>query len=505
MILVTMMKNLLAIPLIFVALYINAQTKLPIAKTNKLANHTTPAKATTLIKGNVKNFTDNFWEIAVTGDFTNYSVEIPVDKNGNFSKTLELDGETEDIFLYFNDDAITICAQSKDTIEINWDNKDLDHSLRVSSPRENINSRLQSMISIYKLYNKAYTDLAEAKYTDKSADSVKFSKINTLYNKEMQTAAMNSNYDETRTLITNTYFKYINLLHGYRLLSKYSLYITDTTGNGKKLNSEFSEYAYKIESEYAFKNSYEYRKFISNYIRFNNAFIELITSSNSANEAIAKTAPFAPAWQEYYLGLANLRVYEIRDWFVTQQLMRAFENYSFDDASGVYQDFIPKIKIQRYADTLKQFYARVKQLKPGNMAPDFNLKNDKGQNVSLKSLRGKVVYIDFWGVGCGPCIYEIKNTTAAVHEKYKNKQVVFLNVCVDADEKTWKQNIASLKMTGTNVIAEGWTRNPICKKYNVNGIPHYYIIDTNGKIVNNNAPRPSNQTTLYAELDKALK
>jgi hypothetical protein len=101
-------------------------------------------------------------------------------------------------------------------------------------------------------------------------------------------------------------------------------------------------------------------------------------------------------------------------------------------------------------------------------------------------------------------VYEIKNATEPLHEKYKDKNVVFLNICVDSDKKTWKNSLESLKVSGINLIAEGWTRNPVCQKYNIMGIPHYMTIGTDGKIVNNNSARPSDGNLLTAELDKAL-
>ncbi|MFC0517030.1 TlpA family protein disulfide reductase [Mucilaginibacter angelicae] len=498
------MKNLLFVPLLLLTAILNAQTKRKPVKTvaeNKPIASSV-LKATAVIKGNVKNFTDKYWEMAITGDLTNYSITIPVDKDGNFNKTISIDGETEDLYLYLNNDAITICAQKNDTLIVNWDSKDFKNTFKVSSPKPRINERLQTMMAVYNLCRKEMMDLSESLYSDKATDSAKFEKINKLYNKEMMVAGVNPDYPESEKLITDVYYKYVGLLNAHRLLLKYDLHVTDTNTIGKRLNLQFPPGAYHMESEFAYKNSSEYKNFLFNYIRFNKGLnATRIEGSDWGN----KMAPFAPAWDEYYLGMANFRLIELRDWFVTKAIEMDFGSYAFEDAESIYKDFITKVKTPRYADSLKQFYAAIQQLKPGNPAPEFSLKNDKGEMVSLKSLRGKVVYIDFWGVGCGPCIYEIKNTTAALHERYKDKNVVFLNICVDSDEKTWKSNLTSLNVSGVNLIAEGWSRNPVCQKYNVTGIPHYVTIGTDGKIVNNNSARPSFGDTLTDELDKALK
>ena len=100
-------------------------------------------------------------------------------------------------------------------------------------------------------------------------------------------------------------------------------------------------------------------------------------------------------------------------------------------------------------------------------------------------------------------MYDIKNNVPALHERYKGRNIVFLNICVDTNEKDWKENLEKLQLKGTNLIAQGWVSNPVCKAYGINGIPHYYIIDASGKIVDNNSPRPSDER-LNSMLDKLL-
>lgn len=201
--------------------------------------------------------------------------------------------------------------------------------------------------------------------------------------------------------------------------------------------------------------------------------------------------------------MAAFQLTELRDWFITKSIMFDFAHYSFNDAVGIYNDFIGKVETPFYADTLKTYYTNVQRLKPGVPAPGFSLKDENGKLVSLSSFKGKTVYIDFWGVGCGPCIYAIKNHVPALHEKYKDKNIVFINICVDSDEATWKRSLADLNLHGINLIAEGWTKNPTCKAYNINAIPHYYLIDSDGKIVNNNAQGPG--SGIDREIDKLLK
>lgn len=101
-------------------------------------------------------------------------------------------------------------------------------------------------------------------------------------------------------------------------------------------------------------------------------------------------------------------------------------------------------------------------------------------------------------------MYDIKNHAPQLHEKYKDKNIVFINICVDSHEAVWKNSLKETGLSGINLIAEGWNKNPAIKQYGIQGIPHYIIIDAYGKIVDNNSPGPSQSSSLYAELDKAI-
>jgi peroxiredoxin len=245
-----------------------------------------------------------------------------------------------------------------------------------------------------------------------------------------------------------------------------------------------------------FWNVPEYRDFIYSYIRSYSPFNKYIGCGSFTG--IQK--PFNPTLDEYYLAQVYFGDIDIRDWFITKSIIFGFEHHSFTDVENVYQQFINTCTTPYLKDTLQKYYTASKRFKPGNSVPEFSLKNDKGKMVSLNDFKGKVVYIDFWGVNCSPCIYDIKNHVPALHKKYKDKDVVFINICVDAEEKEWKKALAKYQLDGINVIAEGWTTNPVCKAYNVNGIPHYILMDKNGKIANNNAPRANE--LLNAEPDK---
>ena len=122
-----------------------------------------------------------------------------------------------------------------------------------------------------------------------------------------------------------------------------------------------------------------------------------------------------------------------------------------------------------------------KELQSGSVdAPDFTLKNLNGEPVSLSSLRGKFVVIDFWGSWCIWCIKGFPALKEAYADGKGGFEVLGVD-CQDTEEK-WRAAVAKYELPWLNVY------NPqdsgILDKYGVSGFPTKVIVNPEGKIVN---------------------
>ena len=140
--------------------------------------------------------------------------------------------------------------------------------------------------------------------------------------------------------------------------------------------------------------------------------------------------------------------------------------------------------------------------KKGSQSPKFtNFENYKGGTTSLDDLKGKYVYIDVWATWCGPCKREIP-FLQTLEKKFHGKNIEFVSISIDKPQQheAWKNMIAQKNMSGIQLFAG--EDQSFAQAYQISGIPRFILIDPEGKIVNANAPRPSNPSleTVFTEL-----
>jgi len=110
-------------------------------------------------------------------------------------------------------------------------------------------------------------------------------------------------------------------------------------------------------------------------------------------------------------------------------------------------------------------------------APAFDLPALTGGRVSLESLKGKVVVLDFWATWCGPCLIEIPEYAELWH-KNQGRGVEIVGVACESDPQevmdlARAQQIPYRLLMGDDRISE---------EYSASGLPTTYVIDKHGLI-----------------------
>lgn len=120
----------------------------------------------------------------------------------------------------------------------------------------------------------------------------------------------------------------------------------------------------------------------------------------------------------------------------------------------------------------------------GDIAPEIDLPDLKGNLVALSSLRGSLVLVDFWASWCGPCIKE-QPSLLKLHNTYPEKLSIY-GVSMDTKKALWAAAIAKGKLPWTNVSDLKYWQSPVVGAYMLQSVPLNFLIDKNGIILAKN-------------------
>lgn len=146
------------------------------------------------------------------------------------------------------------------------------------------------------------------------------------------------------------------------------------------------------------------------------------------------------------------------------------------------KEAVPWILAGLIAVALLVLAAPPEEPRPVELAPDFSLESLGGGTVTLSSLRGQVVIIDFWASWCRPCT----RTLPELHElaaRYADRGVVLLAVSLDRTAEAAGDYADDLGLPTSSVLYGSLdAAKAVRDLYGVVGIPRTFVIDREGWI-----------------------
>ncbi|WP_432714656.1 redoxin family protein [Pedobacter sp.] len=159
-----------------------------------------------------------------------------------------------------------------------------------------------------------------------------------------------------------------------------------------------------------------------------------------------------------------------------------FVNYpNPEKAASTYAALSDKAKNSLYGKELGASLLISAKTKIG-VKPSFTLPDVNGKAISLASLKGKVVLVDFWASWCGPCRKENPNLVKA-YEKYKSKGFEIIGVSLDNKKNAWESAIKADQLAWLHVSdLKGWN-SELAAEYGIKSIPTSFLVDAEGTII----------------------
>jgi thiol-disulfide isomerase/thioredoxin len=150
--------------------------------------------------------------------------------------------------------------------------------------------------------------------------------------------------------------------------------------------------------------------------------------------------------------------------------------------------------------------AKGPELKAGEAVPEWKLKDGDGKEHALKDLRGKVVLLDYWATWCGPC-KQMMPEVQKLHETYADHGLVAIGMNASESQGKVTEEVADARAVqfkhDNKYTYLGLLRaDEAAKAYHVTGIPAFFLIGPDGKLINHwvgGGPR------ITAEINAAVK
>jgi thiol-disulfide isomerase/thioredoxin len=123
---------------------------------------------------------------------------------------------------------------------------------------------------------------------------------------------------------------------------------------------------------------------------------------------------------------------------------------------------------------------------PGDLLPDIVLPDPDGDTLSLSSLKGRVVLVDFWAAWCPPCRDENPNLVR-LYEMYHRKGFDIFQVSLDLRKEDWVEAIRNDRLGRWKHVSDlRYRDSEVVKQFGLTEIPASFLIDREGRVISVN-------------------
>ena len=121
--------------------------------------------------------------------------------------------------------------------------------------------------------------------------------------------------------------------------------------------------------------------------------------------------------------------------------------------------------------------------KVGDLAPEFEFVDLKGEKSSLVRLRGQRVLLDFWATWCGPCVSNLPEVERIRQQHAADGGLSVIGVNLDAETDRAKEFLKIRSLPWRHALLGDWSSTDVPRRFAISSVPAYVLIDADGRIV----------------------
>ncbi|MFD0861396.1 TlpA family protein disulfide reductase [Sungkyunkwania multivorans] len=429
-----------------------------------------------LFEGNVLN--NKAKEVEIRGN--DFEQSIAINEDGTFSDTLKIENDGYYNFRIGRESSKLYLTKGSD-IDLNIDVQEFDESIvytGLGAEENNFLAQKYLKGEMLKGGDQEFYSLSADAFKDK-AKEIK----NTFLDLLSKDTSLSDSFEATEQ--KSIEYDYLLHLNNYKSFHRYYARVEEVNLPENFL-SDLDGFNYQDEETY---------KTFSNY--------RDLVKSHFSNRLVKLSEKYEGNYDKAFLELtASIPKGYIKQEYLNEMAF-AFLNPN-ENLDAMYATFTENVTNPEYLKSYKEKYDKLKTLAKGASSPTFDFENYERGTTSLADLKGKYVYIDVWATWCGPCLREIPSLKK-VETEYHDKNIEFVSISIDRkkDYEAWRKMVDDKELGGIQLMADNDWSSKFVKDYAIEGIPRFILIDTEGKIVTADAPRPSDPElkALFEELN----
>ena len=122
--------------------------------------------------------------------------------------------------------------------------------------------------------------------------------------------------------------------------------------------------------------------------------------------------------------------------------------------------------------------------------------------------KGKIVYLDVWGVGCGGCMTYLQQASPYIKYQLKDYDIVYLYLATETNEENWKYYITEFNLISPNCVHYNLPRKQFYAVENYigeTGIPAFRLFDKEGNMIKLALDHYANMEGFKKQIDELSK